>query len=166
MSFRTEFCDEFGTANFLELILWFLIVVLLLCMMRLFFIFVFVIFLWFLLFLLSFFIFHIYYRFINPRHHPLYGFFLVLFDLKFVYVHSMGPLFATWSLQIELVIISSTTSPSSFHHGLISVGFIIGWNKPPRVRKAFMTIITFWPFIFLIQLINGLNFRFSSTNRL
>lgn len=166
MSFRTELCDEFSTANFLKLILWFLIVVLLLCMLRLFFIFVFVMFLWFLLFLLSFFIFHIYDRFINPRHHSLYGFFLVLFDLEFVNVHSMCPLFTTWSLQIELVIISATTSPSSFHHGLISIGFIIGWNKSPRVRKSFITIIAFWPFIFLIQLVNWLNLWFSSTNDL
>lgn len=166
MGFRTEFCNEFGTATFLELILWFLIVVLLLCMMRLFFNFFFVIFWWFLLFLLSFFIFHIYDRFINPCHHPFYSFFLVLFYLKFVNVHSMGPLFATWFLQIELVIVCPTTSPSSFHHGLISVGFIIGWNKPPWVRKSFMTIITFRTFILLIQLINWLNLRFSSTNDL
>lgn len=166
MSFRTELCDEFGTANFFELILWFLIVVLLLFMMRLFFIFVFVIFLWFLLFLLGFFIFHIYYRFINPRHHPFYGFFLVLFDLKIVNVHSMCPLFTTWSLQIELVIISATTSPSSFHHSLVSVRFIVGWNKSPRVGKSFMAIITFWPFIFLIQLVNWLNLWFSSTEGL
>ncbi len=148
------FCKLFMTVLFVSLLFllfwWFIL-------------FIFVIMMLFLLFTLCFFLFHLHDRFIYPCHHSLDVLFLIFLHLELVNVQSMCPLLTAGSLQIQLIVVSATSSPSSFHHGLICVRLVVSRYQSPRVWQSFFAIVTLWSLLFLIQLIDRLNLGFLFT---